>query len=156
MKRTLVNAYFTNNERTDLETIWIDDESGDEYTQVIEAVGGDAEYEEVLRSMDIDTIHENTFKVIKQRRRDFEDLVKSIAQEEGLLDNQVDSTRAKILEDIISDDAETQDQDELFKFKLSVFELDYVKQSTDRALKGKLRKANTVLGVIECLLLFKQ
>ena len=39
-------------------------------------------------------------------------------------------------------------RDELFDFKLRVFELPQVKQSDDNEVKGKIRQANTPLDVL--------
>lgn len=152
--RELTDAYFVNNERTTLEAHWKDKDG--EYMQVINAEPGEPDWEEVLTHWDEDTIHARTFKYIKAQRQDFEAVVRQIAEAEGLLTEHDLTIRAQIIENIIKDDPEEQDSDELFKFKLSVFELDYIKQSTNRGLKAKLRKADTILGVIECILEFKK
>lgn len=153
-ERKVVDCYFVDNNRNTVEVFWEDVDG--QYMQVVNAEEGEPDWEEILSQWDEDAIHERTFKFIKQQRQDFEAVVRRIAEEEGLLSEQDTLIRAKIVEDLIQDDPEQQDPDELFKFKLSIFELDYIKQSTNRGLKAKLRKADTMLAVIECIIEFKK
>tara|TARA_B100000131_G_scaffold321686_1_gene373242 strand:+ start:12391 stop:12873 length:483 start_codon:yes stop_codon:yes gene_type:complete len=154
MARKLQTAYFINNERTLIEAVYKDGK--DTYTIATQAVGGDHEYEQILEQMDLDSIHEATFKKIKDDRQNFEDMVKVIAVRDGLLETADNFGRQEFLDQILLDDAEKEDEEELFKTKLGVFEKDIVKNSSDRKLKAELRKADTLYKIIEVLIKFKK
>jgi hypothetical protein len=163
MSRQVIEARFIDNERKHLEIEWKNeekDEAGnvlnvEQYFEIIEAVGGDPIYEEVLQQVDLDTIHESTWQYVKQQRKGFEQIVKDIAIAEGIYEEKIYENRQQILLDIIKDDPSKEDQDELFKFKLGVFELEYIRDSKNRELKGELRKADTIFKVLKILIQFK-
>jgi hypothetical protein len=152
------SAHFTNNERTDIEVLLISEESTEDDVVLIpyniEAKDGDADYEWLLSKIDLDSIHEATFKHMKQQRKDFELMVRNIAKEDGLYERQ--QAQAPWLTQILDDDPNNTDADDLFKIKLTMFEFDFIRESTNRALKSELRKANTIFKIVRCLFKFKE
>ena len=112
MSRQVVEARFIDTERKHLEVEWVNEDTAEQYFEIIEAVGGDPIYEEVLQQVDLDTIHESTWQYVKQQRKGFEQIVKDIAIAEGIYENQVYENRQQILLDIIEDDPSKEDQDE--------------------------------------------
>ena len=154
-QRVVKEARFIDNERKHLEIEWVNEDTGEQYFEIIEAIGGDPIYEEVLQQVDLDTIHESTWQYVKAQRKGFEAIVKEIAKAEGIYEERIYENRQEMLLNIIADDPEKEDQDELFKFKLGVFELDYIKDSTNRKLKGELRKADTIYKILKILIQFK-
>ena len=78
-----VRAYFSNNERTTVESFWTD---GDvERVEYIEAKEGDPNWENLLTHIDIDALHEATYQHIKEQNAVFEESVIKLAKERGLL-----------------------------------------------------------------------
>ena len=61
---SFLNAYFINEERTVVESLWQDKE-GVVRELTVEAREGDPAWENILNHIDIDTLHEMTFKRIR-------------------------------------------------------------------------------------------
>jgi len=74
-----VRAYFSNNDRTTVESFWTD---GDvERVEYIEAKEGDPNWENLLTHIDIDALHEATYQHIKEQNAVFEESVIKLAKE---------------------------------------------------------------------------
>jgi len=134
-----VTSHFTNNERNVCEIIWKDAEEKLIATTCEANPDTDSQWRELLTITDIDTIHENTYKYIREQDNIFKNQVISIAKERGLLYD-VDSINTdmyKSLAKVIFDpyDEET-DKEKLFMLKLQLFELEDIKNSPNRALKA--------------------
>ena len=143
----LVSARFTDNEKTIVEAI-VNDPQSDEppYAINIEAKDGDPTWDQLLKQITIDQLHENTVKSIRASRDDFEAAVKSIAEKEGLtLSNlKQDEVFNLVIDTILSDI----DEESLFKFKLKIFDHKTVKDVSDRGIKAEIRKAKSISEVI--------
>ena len=154
-----VTSHFTNNERNVCEIIWKDAEEKLIATTCEANPDTDSQWRELLTVTDIDTIHENTYKYIREQDNIFKNQVISIAKERGLLYD-VDSINTdmyKSLAKVIFDpyDEET-DKEKLFMLKLQLFELEDIKNSPNRALKAQLRKAPDVITAFQhAITLFK-
>ena len=78
-----VRAHFSNNDRTTVESFWTD---GDvERVEYIEAKEGDPNWENLLTHIDIDDLHEATYKHIREQNEVFEDSIIKIAKERGMI-----------------------------------------------------------------------
>ena len=77
-----VRAHFTNDERTTVESFWTD--GNVERVEYIEAKDGDVSWENLLTHIDIDDLHEATYKHIKEQNEHFEDSVIKIDEVEKL------------------------------------------------------------------------
>ena len=78
-----VRAHFSNNDRTTVESFWTD---GDvERVGYIEAKEGDPNWENLLTHIDIDALHEATYKQIRAQNEAFKEDVIKIAKERGLI-----------------------------------------------------------------------
>tara|TARA_Y200000002_G_scaffold88470_1_gene70930 strand:- start:1998 stop:2480 length:483 start_codon:yes stop_codon:yes gene_type:complete len=142
----LVRAHFSNNERTIVEAFWTDGEV--ERVEYIEAKGGDPNWENLLTHIDIDDLHEATYKHIKQQNEAFEASVVKIAKERGLLydiDELSTNTYKVLSHTLFKEFDEEQDKEKLFLYKLSLFEIPAIKQSKSSAKKKKLRQAKNML-----------
>ena len=62
-----LSAHFSNNERTTVESYWITPDGKETRVEYIEAKDGDPNWENLLTHIDIDTLHEATYKHIKRR-----------------------------------------------------------------------------------------
>ena len=78
-----VRAYFSNNERTTVESFWTDGKV--ERVEYIEAKDGDPNWENLLTHINIDDLHEATYKHIREQNDVFEDSVLKIAKERGMI-----------------------------------------------------------------------
>jgi len=143
-----LNAYFTDEERTIVESLWEEESTGTVRAEIIEAKDGDAAWEDLLTHMDIDTLHEMTFKRIRALDNEYKDQVMAIAKDRGMVYD-IDSINTDIYKAIVSSlfkpfDPE-EDKEKLFMYKLQLFEEDHIKKNTSKSQKSKLRKAKTLL-----------
>lgn len=143
-----VHAYFTNNERTIVTSYW---GNADEIIEiVISAEEGDPSWTTLLEHIDIDALHEATYKHIRDQVEAYESQVIKIAKERGMIyDVNIDSQLYEVLAKILFKEYDPKkDKEKLFMFKLQLFELDFVKQCTNNDLKRNLRKAENFIDAI--------
>lgn len=149
-----VTAYFTNNEKTIVETVWWSPDEETYRTFVLEVDDEDPRWNELLEKyFDIDQLHEATYNHIKQQREGFEQDILTIAHEENELEN-ILSGGGDGKQYILDGITKAYDDEELFKFKLLMFEQKHIMESTDRDLKARLRKAKTTKEVFSEYLKF--
>lgn len=145
-----LTAHFSNNERTIATVYW---GNKDETVEEIVSAQEDApDWQRLLEHMDIDTLHEATYKHIRDQVEAYENQVIRIAKERGMIYdiNDIDSGLHEILAEYIFRKFDSKrDKEKLFMFKLKLFELDFVKDSEDREAKTKLRKANNLIEALE-------
>ncbi len=141
----LISARFVNNEKDTIEILWKSpkDEIRSEY---IEVKDGSPQYEELLKLVSLDEIHEMTFKWIKDQREEFEKTVMQIAEEEGLVQQKEKVDHVDLILQLLT--TKEVDKEMLFKLKLALFELDVVKKNKKRTMKTDLRKAENITKTI--------
>ena len=148
-----VRAHFTNNERTIVEAFWTDGELT--RTEYIEAKEGDRNWENLLTHIDIDTLHEATYKHIKQQHEAFEDSIIKIAKERGMIydfdESHTDVFKA-FVQVVFGEFDPERDKEKLFLYKLQLFEADAVKSSKNSAKKKKLRQAVSMVDATKIAL----
>ena len=145
---TFVTAHFTNNERTFVTSIW-EDKDGTLRPFNMVAEEGNQYWKELQQYITEDELHENTFNHIKESRQAFEQELMSIAEQDGLdilslkgIENATIDAVANWITAVYSDE-------QIFKIKLRLFEQDRVKESKDTAKKSEMRKAKTILEILE-------
>lgn len=145
---TFVDAYFTNNDRTHLKTLWKENDGNTIRPYFINIEEDPDVYKKFMnmQKITVDELDERTFQSIKSQRKQYEDLVWDIAKREELITEKSKTELWDIFAEILFEQGT--DNELLFKLKLMMFEKDHVKNSEDRALKGKLRKAKTLVEVI--------
>lgn len=158
-----LTAHFSNNERTVVEVYWVRDENEDgvpetvvEYIEAAIDQDGrpkeaDQSWNNLLKHIDIDTLHDNTAKHIADQQIEFERTVIDIAKKNGLFDDMhLNENSHKTLVNFIFApfDPEAQ-KEQLFMIKLELFELPKIKLSKNRAAKTKLRKAENIMTAIQ-------
>jgi len=136
---TFVTARFSNNERTTVEVTWEDPEKNLVATYH-EAIEGDAAWEEILTHIGLDSIHENTYKYIKNTQLEVRNLALEIAKDHNLIGNV-----AEMAKHIFKEFDPEKDKELLFTYKINLFSLELIKNCTDKTLKSKLRKAKTII-----------
>ena len=142
-------AHFSNNERTIVESYWVTPDGKETRVEHIEAKEGDPNWENLLTHIDIDTLHEATFKHIKDQNKAFEETVMKIAKDQGITTSIEEIPNLELLSwfckllFVNEPDAE-ESKETLFNLKLKLFEMDFVKDCQKRTLKTKLRKAQNL------------
>lgn len=143
---TFITARFANNDRTTVEVTW-EDPNGELTATYHEAIEGDAAWEEILKHIDIDTLHENTYQYIKQTQEEYKKRVIEYAKQDGLIYDikDTDSSVYKVLVNKLFEPFDPEkNKEDLFLIKLQLFEQDAIKKNKDRAKKSELRKAKTI------------
>ena len=138
-------AHFTNNERTTIEAYWTDGRR--ERVEYIEAKEGDVHYEHLLKFIDIDALHEATYKHIKQQNESFEDSIIKIAKERGMVydfNEQHSDVHKAFAQFLFGDFDPEKDKEKLFLYKLALFETSSVKSERKHSKKKELRQAKTI------------
>ncbi len=152
------NAYFTDVNRTVINIEWLD---GDKVVE--ETIPFDTSfhrYQTLLDHISLDQLHENTKKRNREVSEAFKEVVRQIAEEDGLLysdESKGYNTSFDKVNEYLFGDAfnEETDKELLFKIKLSVFELDFVKSFKGRKLKSELRKSSSVYELYSILFKIK-
>jgi hypothetical protein len=143
-----LSAYFSDNEKTTVESYWATPDGKETRVEYIEAKEGDPNWENLLTHIDIDDLHEATYKQIRAQNEAFEDDVIKIAKERGMIydiDEMSGDTHKVIAQTLFAPFDETQNKEKLFLYKLQLFEVEAVKQCKDREKKKELRQAKTLI-----------
>lgn len=150
-----VDAYFTNNERTIVESIWWSTKEEVYRTHLVKAEEGNEQWEILLQKINIDDLHERTYKRIAELNDTFKEAVKDIAMndESIVIGGSEDGLHLAFIDFIFNQEL---DKEQLFAFKLKLFEVDKIKESHNRELKAKLRKAKDAMECIKVAIEFKQ
>ena len=147
-----LTAHFANNERTVAAVLWVTPDGKETREEYVEAKEGDDAWENLLKHISIDQLHENTYKHIREQNQLFEDQVVAIAKERGMIYD-IDSINTDIYKAISAAifapfDPEV-DKEKLFMFKLQLFEVESIKNSKNKELKSTLRKAPNLMDAIK-------
>ena len=144
-----IDAYFTNNERTVVSILWENDKK-EVVEETVLAEANEAGWENLLNQPEvtIDKLHERTVNRNREQRALFEEQVVEIAKRDGLIyDGDIVNTDLykMFVKTIFNTElTEKETKEQLFMFKLALFELDKIKESNNREMKAALRKAETV------------
>jgi len=149
-----IDAYFTNNERTVVSILWENDKK-EVVEETVLAEANEAGWENLLNQPEvtIDKLHERTVNRNREQRAIFEEQVLAIAKRDGLIyDGDIVNTDLyKMFVKTIFDTELTEKEvkEQLFMFKLALFELDKIKESDNREMKAALRKAETLPAALK-------
>ena len=144
-----IDAYFTNNERTVVSILWENDKK-EVVEETVLAEANEAGWENLLNQPEvtIDKLHERTVNRNREQRALFEEQVVEIAKRDGLIyDGDIVNTDLykMFVKTIFNTElTEKETKEQLFMFKLALFELDKIKDSNNREMKAALRKAETL------------
>tara|TARA_B100000927_G_scaffold93091_2_gene75141 strand:- start:3867 stop:4337 length:471 start_codon:yes stop_codon:yes gene_type:complete len=144
----IVDAYFTNDKRTHLQTMWREESTGIVRPHNINVEEDPDQYNKFLSeyNVSVDDLHERTFLRIKEMRESYEQQIIKIAKREKLIEDTENQDAFDVFTNYLF--SKNADNESLFKLKLLIFEQEHVKNSENRALKGKLRKAKTITEII--------
>lgn len=151
-----LTAHFSDNERTNVEVYWVTPDGLETRVEHIEAKTGDPAWENLLTHISLEKLHEATYKQMHDQDMAFREDVIKIAKERGLihdLTNLNDVETMKLIVDFIFGPFDPEkDKEKLFMFKLKLFEVDKIKKSSNREIKAKLRKAESLMDAIKATL----
>jgi hypothetical protein len=144
-----IDAYFTNNEKTVITSLW-EDKDGETIEAAIPAEDDNPLWKELLNVPDvtIDSLHERTYKYIREQRAIFEEQIITIGKREGLVydvDNINTDIYKAIAHCVFDDFNEEDDKEKLFMYKISLFETDLIKNCKDKKLKTALRRTKNIV-----------
>ena len=154
-KENYIIAYFIDNERKNIEVLLKSDDGKAVNPFILEYDPNNSICKELLSVVTLDQLHENTYIKKQEERKQFEKVVKKVAQKEGLLKKiieNVDSDFFKLLFDFLLS-SKQEHIDRLFNFKIFLFEQDIVKNCKDEDLKTAIRKSKTPLEALDKFLI---
>jgi hypothetical protein len=124
VNRKIENPYWASKERQHIIAEFFYPDTNKRVTASIMNDGTNRDYEEIMRTYSVEQIDANT----NRRKEERDNQIK-----QNLERQKVDKTRMQ--------------QEQLFAAKLDAFEIDVVKNSTNRELKSKIRKSKTFMEV---------
>ena len=163
-----VDAYFTDEERKTLETVWFNPDSKEYNSHIIIAEEGDSEWEKFLKTPIDDTgrcatledLYERTYIRLKEIEEAHKKIIiDSVMSEDKFLSEAKQDlnkqSMTKLLEVIFTldsreDSTEEENRERLFLLKLATFEWDKLKD-TDKDFKKNIRKAKDVHEVLSVI-----
>ena len=154
-KENYLTASFIDNERKTIEVLLKSDDGKAVNPFILEYDPNNSICKELLSVVTLDQLHENTYIKKQEERKQFEKVVKKVAQKEGLLKKiieNVDSDFFKLLFDFLLS-SKQEHIDRLFNFKIFLFEQDIVKNCKDEDLKTAIRKSKTPLEALDKFLI---
>ena len=152
---TFINAFFTDNDRTVIESLWENNDTKKIVPYHIVAEDNEPAYQKLLEYIDIDSLHESTFKEIKRKREARNSMLLEIAKQEGLMPavgNSPDFWKTYAAEMLTHEYDEDADKENLFAYKLELFNNEKIKNSTNREMKAALRKSKNFLEATKAAL----
>ena len=142
LKEHLITAYFIDNERKNIEVLTSSEDKTMNLSTIIPYDENFTSFKALTKFIGIDELHELTYKKNKESRELFEKQVIEIAKRDGLLSN-LDKVTSDTFPLLVKAIFQENNDDDLFVLKLSLFELDKIKNSANEEVKIKLRKAKT-------------
>ena len=145
---TFQTAHFTDNERSNVTSLWVDDE-GTVRPCNMSSEENDPNFQELLKYITIDELHENTGNVIKSIQRAYEEDIMTMAEADGIDVMSLRGIGNAAVDAVANWITAKYNDEQVFKIKLRLFEHDKVKDSTDTKKKSALRKAKSVPEIVE-------
>ncbi len=150
-KKNFVEATFVDEDRKTIEVLLdlphTDTKALTPY--YVEADENNSDYQDLLKIVTVDELHEQTHKAKKAEGDAFKQLAIQIAKESGLVQQEENLEKVKkyptLVEAIFNND---DDEDDIFALKLALFEVEKIRESKNTALKTKLRKAKSKIEVL--------
>jgi hypothetical protein len=155
-KDNFIEARYIDSERINIEVLLKDGKKA--IPHIIEHNPDHPTFQELMKVTSIEDIHDTTTNFIKESRKSFKKMVLNIAKADGMLKQnvvtkevQIEKSLSELIDTIFLEDIRydnEQYKEEIFKTKLKAFEYHFIKNSKNRELKAKLRKAETYLDII--------
>jgi len=138
LKDNLINAYFIDNERKNIEMVVRSQDQKSVFTEITPFDENNEQYKILIKNISLDQLHENTYQKKKDERREYEEEVIRIAKRDGLISDNINNEEyfTNMLKVIVKDES---NEDQLFALKLALFEVDKIRDSKNTEIKKKIR-----------------
>ena len=138
LKDNLINAYFIDNERKNIEMVVRSQDQKSVFTEITPFDENNEQYRILIKNISLDQLHENTYQKKKDERREYEEEVIRIAKRDGLISDNINNEEyfTNMLKVIVKDES---NEDQLFALKLALFEVDKIRDSKNTEIKKKIR-----------------
>jgi hypothetical protein len=138
LKDNLINAYFIDNERKNIEMVVRSQDQKSVFTEITPFDENNEQYRILIKNISLDQLHENTYQKKKDERREYEEEVIRIAKRDGLISDNINNEEyfTNMLKVIVKDES---NEDQLFALKLALFEVDKIRDSQNTEIKKKIR-----------------
>jgi len=138
LKNNLINAYFIDNERKNIEMVVRSQDQKSVFTEITPFDENNEQYKILIKNISLDQLHENTYQKKKDERREYEEEVIRIAKRDGLISDNINNEEyfTNMLKVIVKDES---NEDQLFALKLALFEVDKIRDSQNTEIKKKIR-----------------
>lgn len=144
-----ITARFTDDNKTIIEAVWQENNNKNIFrTSTFEKIEGSVEWKELMSLMTEEELHESTVRYMREERQQFEEMVMTIAKQEGLATQLDEDNLVEKIVELVEKTKDETDEEALFKFKLSLFDKPMVKNSSNRELKAEIRKSKTYIDAI--------
>lgn len=151
-----IEARFTDDSRETIMSLWVNEDSDEAFEMYCPTDTSDPTYQEIMKYMSLDDLHEATWTFIKDSEKQIEDIAVEVAKEKGWIydiENVDEGLKSNLYKAIVKTLFQDYDpelhREQLFLLKLELFEMPFLQNSNDKALKKRLRKASTILDVIK-------
>tara|TARA_B100000902_G_scaffold345473_1_gene351557 strand:+ start:387 stop:866 length:480 start_codon:yes stop_codon:yes gene_type:complete len=149
-KENYFTAYFIDNDRYNIDVLTRSDDDKKLISTIIPFDPENVNYQQLMKIITLDELHENTYVKKNKEREEFERQVLKIARKENLImdGNIVDTKFLNLMVDTIFNYTD-REKDQLFALKIALFEVDKIKNAPNDEKKSKLRKANTLIEALQ-------
>lgn len=145
-----LTAHFCDKEKRTVEAYWVDTKTKVKKGQqkpvrlsYINVDPKDSQYQNLLKHVTVDDLHANTWANIKEQRKAYEESIAKLAAAEGMdVKGLAKDQKYDLFFEMIDQSMDMSEED-LFRFKLRLFETPKLAESKDRKAKAELRKSST-------------
>jgi len=151
-KESYVSANFIDNDRKNIEVLLnMDHTDAKTLTpHVIEADPDSKDYQDLMKLVSEDQLHEQTWNIKKEESQAFMLIAQQIAKDTGLVNQEELLNETKIYPTIVNTIfTNMENEDHLFALKLALFGVQEIKESTNTAEKTKLRKGKNKIEILQ-------
>ena len=151
LKDNFITAYFCDDDRKFIEILTTSEDKKETYPTVIPFDENEPQYKILLEFVTLDDLHENTYQLKKTEREMYEKELIEIAKKEGMVleSSMIDTKFFNLLSKALFDFDPEKNSDQLFALKISLFEIDKIKDAPNDDKKTKLRKSKTLIEALQ-------
>ena len=147
LKGNLINAYFIDNERKNIEMVLRSQDQKSVFTEITPFDENNEQYRILIKNISLDQLHENTYQKKKDERREYEEEVIRIAKRDGLISDNINNGEyfTNMLKVIVEDES---NEDHLFALKIALFEVEDIRDSENIELKKNIRQSKSKAEIL--------
>ncbi len=151
LKDNFITAYFCDDDRKFIEILTTSEDKKETYPTVIPFDENEPQYKILLEFVTLDDLHENTYQLKKTEREMYEKELIEIAKKEGMVleSSMIDTKFFNLLSKALFNFDPEKNSDQLFALKISLFEVDKIKDAPNDDKKTKLRKSKTLIEALQ-------